>query len=95
MNAQKLLTALMGHGLTIDFKVGRKTFQISGLSGMVGFWERFFPKDDHPYRREAGKAEIQRALDSAKSFKIWTIGGQFRRVRHSGLKKALAPFELE
>jgi len=44
-----------------------RTFQICGLSGAEGYWERFFRANTNPIRRRVGESEIIDALERATS----------------------------
>jgi len=44
-----------------------RTFQILGLAGAEGCWERFFRAEGHPTRRRVGESEIIDALLRATS----------------------------
>jgi len=45
------------------------TYQISYLG--KGFWRRFFPKGNHPVRKNVSVENIQKALDSATEFILY------------------------
>lgn len=53
-------------GKALDFTTadGRR-WQIAGIRGMTGAWERFFHEDSHPTRRSVGQAEIWAAYQAA------------------------------
>lgn len=51
----------------LEFSVNDRTFQICGIRGATGLYERFLNKDSHPTRRNVGTAEMLDALKKATS----------------------------
>ncbi len=60
-------------GLTVEFEVAGRTFQISGDPRMEGGYERFFHSHSHPTRRSVGEKEMNGYLRQAKSFTLYTL----------------------
>jgi len=56
-----------GEQHALEFSVGDRTLQISGIRGATGLYERFFHKDSHPTRRNIGTAEMLEALQKVTS----------------------------
>lgn len=70
--------------VAVDFKVDGRVYQVSGVRGMRGLFERFFPQNNHPYRRNAGRDEVEAALARAQWFRTWGRPGQhWQGVRRS------------
>ena len=66
-------------GMTVEFDVAGKTFQITGDPRMEGGYERFFHIDSHPTRRRVGEKEMNQVLRQAKAFvlyEFWKDEGQ-------------------
>ncbi len=57
-----LLLCLVDKGLTVDFRVGGRIFQITGHPGIVGLWERHLHVGSHPTRSRVGEAEVEKAF---------------------------------
>lgn len=55
-----------GNQQALEFSVNNRTFQISGIRGTVGLYERFL-EGTHPTRRNVGEAEMFKALKDATS----------------------------
>lgn len=69
MNAKNLTFLQVwteGNQQALEFSVNNRTFQISGIRGVVGLYERFFG-GNHPTRRTVGEAEMLEALNVATS----------------------------
>jgi len=62
----KLVSAwVLASGKALEWCVGNRTFQMSGISGAQGNYERFFPKRGHPTRRNVGAGEVETAFYAA------------------------------
>ena len=56
-----------GEQQALEFSVNNRTFQISGIRGATGLYERFFHKNSHPTRRNVGTKEMLETLQKATS----------------------------
>ena len=73
MKVRRVLLWSQLSGLTVEFELEERTFQITGRNGMIGYWERFFPENDHPYRRKIDESEMEKLLSFASVFLIYKI----------------------
>lgn len=60
-------TWVEGERKALEWAVGERTFQICGVRGAEGCWERFFHAEGHPTRRKVSESEIVDALEQATS----------------------------
>lgn len=61
-----------GNRKSLEWKVGDKTFQICGVQGAQGYYERFFSRGSRPTRKSVTDAEVLDALVNATSqIKFW------------------------
>jgi hypothetical protein len=61
-----------GNQKSLEWKVGDRTFQISGVRGSEGCFERFFGRGLHPTRKIVTDAEVLDALANATDqIKFW------------------------
>jgi len=56
-----------GERKALEWSVGGRTFQILGLKGSEGVYERFFGGASHPTRRPVGEIEALEVLQNATS----------------------------
>ncbi|MDP2656613.1 MAG: hypothetical protein Q8P11_03575 [bacterium] len=69
MNANMVLAYLVATQKNLEWTTpDGRTFQISSIRGMSGFWERFFHAGDHPTRRSVGEAEMQDAFQNGNEY---------------------------
>ena len=54
-----------GEQKALEFSVGTRTFQISGIKGATGNYERHFHESSHPTRSNLGKEAMVNALNGA------------------------------
>lgn len=58
-----LVLWLRATGLTLEWTADDgRTFQITGLQGMAGYWERFFHAGTTPTRRNVGESEAEQVF---------------------------------
>ena len=60
-----LQTMVEGEKKALEFSVGSRTFQIMGVKGAAGMYERHFHKSSHPTRSNLGVEAMVTALNSA------------------------------
>ena len=66
MRIQMILLWLQSLGKTLEWTAGDgRTYQLTGHRQMTGGYERFFHKNSHPTRRNAGMSEMQTAFEAA------------------------------
>lgn len=69
MNVNRVLAYLVATSENLEWTTpAGRTFQISSIRGMAGFWERFFHANNHPTRRNVGGKEMQDAFLSGTEF---------------------------
>lgn len=69
-----LVAFLQPTGKSLEWTTSEgRTFQISGHRGMIGCWERLFPANDHPYRRQLGLEEAQQQFEAADEFVLYAL----------------------
>lgn len=79
-----------GERKALEWSVGGRTFQILGLKGGEGCYERFFNRGKHPTRRRVGDKEATAALQDATSPLVL-----YRRDRNAGREFENAEAALE
>ncbi|MES2087954.1 MAG: hypothetical protein V4467_03085 [Patescibacteria group bacterium] len=70
MNLQDLVLLRVwveGNHSALEWKVGDRTFQILGIKGAEGGYERFFDRGKHPMRQRISEQEVMKALENAIS----------------------------
>jgi hypothetical protein len=81
-----------GNQQALEFSVNDRTFQISGIRGAVGLYERFFHESSHPTRRNVGESEMLKALKNATSqlelYRLEKGSGTFFATTADALKAA-------
>lgn len=60
-----------GERKALEWSTEGRTFQISGVRGSEGSFERFFHKGSHPTRRSMSDAEVCKALQGATHLELY------------------------
>jgi len=87
MESNKILLWSQLVGLTVEFEVDGRTYQITGRQGMAGLWERLFHAESHPTRRSVGEAEMNSAIARAEVFSVYAL--------YKNESETLTPLALE